>query len=414
MSTRSSTPISGYAGSVGTGGAAAAGTGASSQPVQGASSAISSSATAGGNNLQAYLGVVRSRTLLFQSYRDSVPRTTRAGANDDYSEYGASSNATIDLKGKGKQPRQGSYYDGNAELRLEEGEDERAGLLNGAAEPGSSYPPTPAHTALDLSTLPPKWVDTSDEVDNILSTCIKPKITQLDRLHAKHLLPSFTDRSKEEREIEELTTEITREFRKCSKLIASLAQHTQRQQERPSKSGPSSAPALTNREMALAQNVQTAMATKVQDLSGVFRKKQSVYLQRLKGMEVRGRDLAAASGMLSKNGVMHRDSAIAVREDMELSRQQLKTSAPQSDSLLLLEEQELANPTDSQADANIHQRDREITQIAKSIAELAELFQDLSSLVIEQGTMVDRIDWNVENMSKDIHAAVEELNTAQR
>lgn len=98
------------------------------------------------------------------------------------------------------------------------------------------------------------------------------------------------------------------------------------------------------------------------------------------------------------------------------SRQQLKKGP--SDALLLLEEQEQAqaqlqqDPT--QADANIQQRDREITHIAKSIAELAELFQDLSALVIEQGTMVDRIDWNVENMGKDMQAAVEELNTANR
>lgn len=67
-----------------------------------------------------------------------------------------------------------------------------------------------------------------------------------------------------------------------------------------------------------------------------------------------------------------------------------------------------------QADDTIAQRDREIDQIAKSIAELAELFQDLSALVIDQGTMLDRIDFNIEHMGQDMNAAVEELHTATR
>jgi hypothetical protein len=39
-------------------------------------------------------------------------------------------------------------------------------------------------------------------IDNIV-------VVQLDKLTAKHVLPGFTDRSFEERQIEELTTEIT-------------------------------------------------------------------------------------------------------------------------------------------------------------------------------------------------------------
>lgn len=73
-------------------------------------------------------------------------------------------------------------------------------------------------------------------------------------------------------------------------------------------------------------------------------------------------------------------------------------------------EEESAAP----ADAMISQRNHEINQIAKSIAELAELFQDLSALVIDQGTMLDRIDYNVETMGQDMHAAVEELDTATK
>lgn len=67
---------------------------------------------------------------------------------------------------------------------------------------------------------------------------------------------------------------------------------------------------------------------------------------------------------------------------------------------------------DSSLTAEISQRDTEIQHIAQSITDLADLFKDLSSLVIDQGTLLDRIDWNVEQMGTDIKGAVEELKTA--
>jgi syntaxin 16 len=42
-------------------------------------------------------------------------------------------------------------------------------------------------------------------------------------------------------------------------------------------------------------------------------------------------------------------------------------------------------------------RNQEITDIVKSTEELAALFKELSVLVIEQGTVLDRIDYNIED-----------------
>lgn len=63
-------------------------------------------------------------------------------------------------------------------------------------------------------------------------------------------------------------------------------------------------------------------------------------------------------------------------------------------------------------DAAIAQREREIEDIAQGIIELSDLFRDLQNMVIDQGTMLDRIDYNVERMNTDVKAADKELVVA--
>jgi syntaxin 16 len=62
-----------------------------------------------------------------------------------------------------------------------------------------------------------------------------------------------------------------------------------------------------------------------------------------------------------------------------------------------------------QNDAAIMQREREINDIAKGIIELSDIFRELQAMVIDQGTMLDRIDYNVERMGTEVKAADKEL-----
>lgn len=65
-------------------------------------------------------------------------------------------------------------------------------------------------------------------------------------------------------------------------------------------------------------------------------------------------------------------------------------------------------------DLDLRRRDRELTEIAKSIASLAELFKDLSALVIDQGTLLDSVEYNIEQTAVQMEEAVKELDMATR
>jgi len=124
---------------------------------------------------------------------------------------------------------------------------------------------------IEMDLLPPRWVDIQDEVGEVLKD-VTLKAAKLDKLHSKHVLPGFGDeevKQQEEREIEELTQEITRGFQDCQKAI----QRIENMVKEAKQSGH-----LAKGDETMAHNIQIALASRVQEVSATFRKKQSHYL----------------------------------------------------------------------------------------------------------------------------------------
>lgn len=123
-----------------------------------------------------------------------------------------------------------------------------------------------------MDLLPPRWADISAEINDLLAD-IATKGHNLDKLHQKHVLPGFNDddaKKTEERQIEKLTQEITRGFHECHRCIQRIEQMVRESKH----SG-----TISNAEETMAKNIQISLATKVQEASANFRKKQSAYLK---------------------------------------------------------------------------------------------------------------------------------------
>lgn len=123
-----------------------------------------------------------------------------------------------------------------------------------------------------MDLLPPRWADITDEVTDLLADVAR-KSQKLERLHQKHVLPGFDDedaKRAEEREIEALTQNITKGFHDCHRCIQRIEQMVREQK---------SAGTLAKADEVMAKNIQISLATRVQEASAGFRKKQSAYLK---------------------------------------------------------------------------------------------------------------------------------------
>jgi len=260
--------------------------------------------------------------------------------------------------------------------------DERRGLMSaGAFEDDGD-------AVIEMDLLPPRWVDIQDEVTDLLADIAK-KSSKLDKLHQKHVLPGFDDedvKKQEEAEIEDLTQEITKGFHACQRAIQRIDRMAKESKQQGNES---------KGEETMARNIQISLAARVQEASGGFRKKQSTYLKKLRTL----------GGMASP---LDRSSTPSQNPYSDPSMMESDADKSFSQSTLQQTSQKLLTSND----AAIMQREREITDIAKGIIELADIFKDLQTMVIDQGTMLDRIDYNVERMTVNVKAADEELTVA--
>ncbi|TAQ90377.1 hypothetical protein B7494_g1298 [Chlorociboria aeruginascens] len=262
------------------------------------------------------------------------------------------------------------------------GSEERRGLMSaGAFEDDGD-------AVIEMDLLPPRWADVNDEVTEYL-TAIATKSQKLEKLHQKHVLPGFDDeeaKRNEEGEIERLTQGITKGFHDCQKAIQRVEYMVK---ESKSQGG------ISKGEETMARNIQISLAGRVQEASAGFRKKQSAYLKKLRGFSGMNSPLDRTSTPLYSN---YTDPSL------------MESDADKSYSQSTLQQTSQKQLTSN--DAAIMQREREITDIAQGIIELADIFKELQGMIIDQGTMLDRIDYNVERMATDVKAADKELNVA--
>uniref|UniRef100_H2YZ54 t-SNARE coiled-coil homology domain-containing protein n=1 Tax=Ciona savignyi TaxID=51511 RepID=H2YZ54_CIOSA len=223
--------------------------------------------------------------------------------------------------------------------------------------------------------LPPQWTDETHDLKYNISK-IEEKMADLSLLHDKHLhRPTLDDDVEEEHEIEVMTQEVTHLFHQCSSTIKVIRKKAQNSEQ----------------ERVIVNNVVSSYASKVQNLSTDFRKAQSSYLKKLKNREERSHHFFSSTSVLMPE---HIEDDV---DDADFNR------ALSQDQVAII----------NQNTVNIDQRESEIRSVVQSINDLAEIFNDLGNIVVEQGTVLDRIDYNVEHAVLKTETGLGELKKAE-
>lgn len=259
------------------------------------------------------------------------------------------------------------------------------GGSGGTTDPGS-------HT-VDIDTTP-AWVRLVSEIKSDVVQ-LNEDLHLLHNLHTARLRIAFDEDSirAQDASIQSLADTITARLNRClanNKRIVATALAAR--------------PPPTQQDRTVIFNAMRACALETGEQTKTFRRQQKAFLDQLSAQQKQEEQIAASN-------TSHHHSAA------HTTHKRTNTSAL-SDGMLdaimdpnqSLDQQQQVELEQMNEDATA--REKEIIRVAQSINELAQLFKELNVLVIDQGTILDRIDYNVEQAKERVEKGVEDLKAA--
>jgi len=228
------------------------------------------------------------------------------------------------------------------------------------------------------NTLPPIWMELLDSIDLDVKN-IEQQIGLLRSYHSKRMRNVLDDTAaaEQEQQIQETTKSVTELFHNCELRLKKIA-----------LKGNEEGTNLPYQERVIRLNVMRSRAMKIQELSTTFRKIQRNFISEI--------------AKQSKKGNKYIDEEILNNSNIIDDNIISKGFTPEQMKML-------ENFENNQQD-----RTAEILEIAKSVNELAQLFNELNILIVEQGSLLDRIDYNVEQTVTNLKSSKKHLDDAEK
>ena len=210
------------------------------------------------------------------------------------------------------------------------------------------------------------YVESYKKVNSILEDLLI-NFASLKSLQNERIKPKFIDEEIENRkidnEIKKLIIEMMKKIRFCEGLTK-----MEKNKNIINKNDKGN-----DIEEKVKNNVKMLLVSKIQNFSNEFRKNQQQFMKYLK--EMGGGD---QEFLEKNNNNISEDSFDSLDDEKENLNK----------NFLLTQEDDL--------ELQIKKRDEDINILANSINELSGIFKDLQNVVQEQGTILDRIDYNID------------------
>lgn len=246
---------------------------------------------------------------------------------------------------------------------------------------------------IEMKPMAPSIFDISNELDEHLNM-IKSKTNELGTLYKKLLITTQSEKSKLESKLEDLNYLITKKFEACYVLIKKFEflqkNHKRLQLE------------YNTNELSIIENFKKNYALKIQEKSLIFRNLQNNYIKFLRDEEDESDSLLPSNRQST--------STPPPSYDYSQEEEELKNIENYSKQVLRQSQLQLQQNPNSQF---LESREREISKIAMGILEISTIFKEMDSLIIDQGSVLDRIDFNLSNTVQELKSSDRELVKAK-
>ena len=217
------------------------------------------------------------------------------------------------------------------------------------------------------------YVESYKKVNNILDELLT-NFASLKSFQQERIKPKFVDEDiqnkKIDGEIDKLIIKMMKKIKFCEALTKMI-------KEKKSE--------VNTSLEKVKNNIKIFLTTKIQNFSNEFRQNQQQYLKYLKDMGI----------------------IIYSNED---KNNKLESLLNDNDD----EKKNFLYTKDDDVNIQIKKRDEDIDILVKSINELSGIFKDLQNIVQEQGTILDRIDYNINISYENSQEGLKNLKKAEQ
>ncbi|SCN63584.1 SNARE protein, putative [Plasmodium chabaudi adami] len=225
------------------------------------------------------------------------------------------------------------------------------------------------------SMLPPYWIETTEECTEDINN-IKTKLLELQRLQKNKLYNVLNNDEKLSEEISQMSTDITMLIKKCEQKIHMISNDSNYD--------------VNNENYIiekLKKNAKSSLISQLQYISKSFQKKQNNYIKEYKKLTNNCDQVEQYQNDTPHKTYKQQNSDLfmqgIINEEYNMHEQQSLYEQPNQVNLL-----------------NINKRNSDLQQIANTVIDLHNIFKELSVMLVDQGSLLDQIDYNID-MSLD-------------
>ena len=188
----------------------------------------------------------------------------------------------------------------------------------------------------------------------------------------QRLIPKFDDEENKKlnKSIKELSAEMTLELKDCQKILKEIINDKTDEDDININN-------INNKQ--IKQNMKQNIITKINDFTKKFKLNQELYNNKFNHFVI-DEEITNKSFSTKKNEENNSNDFLSTQEN----------------------------------NSQLRRRDQDLTNLLNSVNELAQIFKDMQTLVMEQGTILDRIDYNIDIASTNVSKGKKNITKADK